>query len=246
MRADVGHDEQRDVLHAALPQAGVEVGADRRQVLLGHPVEHHRDARAALLGTVERLPGQGVAVAGGRGDEQPEVGRLQELVRRRAVLLEEGVEVRGVHQRGAARDALVLDQAGQLRDGARRQRVHVARVHAHHGFAGGGPQHPGLGHLLLQEAVEERGLAGARGAGEHHDGGTRQLGEAREQVLVELRQEAFTGRLGLLGAVDRQGQGRRGDVAAQVLHDVVHGESELLRNVRVHTTPTAEHCGACS
>ncbi|GHH75348.1 hypothetical protein GCM10017772_31470 [Promicromonospora soli] len=65
-------------------------------------------------------------------------------------------------------------------------------------------------------------------------------------MLVELGQETVAGGFGVFRTIDGERQGRSGDVAAQISHDVVHCEAELLRNVRVHTTPTAEHCGACS
>jgi hypothetical protein len=246
VRSDVGHDEQRDVLHAPFLHPRVEVGADGRQVLLRDAVEHHRDARPALLRAVQGLPGQGVAVPRRGGDEQPEVGGLEQLVGGRAVLRQERVEVGRVHQRRPARHALVLDQPGELGDGAGREGVDVARVDAHDGLASGGSQHPGLGHLLAQQAVEQGGLPGSRGAREHDDGGAGQLGEARQQVLVELRQESHPGGFGFFGTVDGKGERRGRDVAAQIPDDVVHREAELLRNVRVHTTPTAEHCGACS
>src|SRR3546814_1955372 len=44
-----------------------------------HPVQHHRHLRLARGGLVQQVPRHRVGVARRRGDEEPEVGRAEEL-----------------------------------------------------------------------------------------------------------------------------------------------------------------------
>ena len=67
------------------------------------PVEHDRDRGAALGGRAQEVPGHLVGVAGGRGDEEPEVGGGQQLGGERAVADLDRVDVRGVEDRQARR-----------------------------------------------------------------------------------------------------------------------------------------------
>ena len=56
-----------------------------RDVVLGarrHPVEQHGEGGAAVCGGLQDVPGHRVGVAGGGGDEQPEVGGGEQLGRR--------------------------------------------------------------------------------------------------------------------------------------------------------------------
>jgi hypothetical protein len=190
VRADVGHDEQRHAVHAVLAQTLQQVAADRRERLARHAVEDHRDARATLHRAAQGLPGERVAVARRRRDEQPQVRRHEQQARRLAVLRQERVEVGGVEQRGAARHAVVVDDARHARRRALDDHVGVQGVEREDGLARRRAQHAGLRHLLAEQRVVQRRLARAGGPGHHDHGRRRQLLEARQQVLVELGQQA--------------------------------------------------------
>ena len=105
MRPQVRDDEQRRPLQPVAAQPVEQVAAHRRQRRRRDPVEHHRDGRPALDGALQHPPRQRVAVPGGGRDEEPQVGRLEQPVRRLPVRLQHRVEVRGVQQRDPARHA---------------------------------------------------------------------------------------------------------------------------------------------
>ena len=81
-------------------------------------------------------------------------------------------------------------------------------------------QHAGRRHRRSHQGVHERGLAGAGGAGQHDDGGRRQLRQARHEVLGELVHEPRPRRPGRLDALQLERERRRLDVAQQVLDRV--------------------------
>ena len=113
VRAQVRDDEQRRPLQPVPAEPVQEVAAHRRQRRRRDPVEHHRDRRATLDGALQDPPRQRVAVAGSGRHEEPQVGRLEQPVRRLPVRLQHRVEVRGVQQRDAARHLLVGDDASR-------------------------------------------------------------------------------------------------------------------------------------
>ena len=67
----------------------------------GDPVEHDRHRGAALGRRPQEVPRHLVGVAGGRGDEQPQVGRCEQLGGQGAVADLDGVDVGGVEDRQA-------------------------------------------------------------------------------------------------------------------------------------------------
>jgi hypothetical protein len=99
----LGNDEQRRTGQAV---CGEHLLKMRRDVVLGarrYPVEQHRQRGAALLGGLQDVPRHGVGVAGGGGDEQPQVGCGEQLRREPPVRGHDGVDVRGVEE-GEPRD----------------------------------------------------------------------------------------------------------------------------------------------
>jgi hypothetical protein len=73
----------------------------RRDVVLGalgYPVEQHRQRGAALLRGLQDVPRHGVRIAGGGGDEQPEVGCGEQLRREPPVGRHDGVDVGSVEE----------------------------------------------------------------------------------------------------------------------------------------------------
>lgn len=69
------------------------------------PVQDERHLGAAPRSGREQVPRDGVGVAGRGGDEQPQVRRAEELRGEVAVRLLHGVDVRGVQQGEALRQA---------------------------------------------------------------------------------------------------------------------------------------------
>ena len=74
----------------------------------GHPVEQHGERGAALLGGLQHVPRHGVGVAGGRRDEQPQVGGGEQLRGEPPVRGDDRVDVGGVEE-GEARDPATAD-----------------------------------------------------------------------------------------------------------------------------------------
>ena len=143
----------------------------------GGPVEHDRDGGAAVGGLLEEVPRHLVGVARGRGHEQPEVGRREQLGGERAVALLDRVDVGGVEQGEPLRDRGRGDQleragvAGGARrafevgqDPARVEPVGVGRVVHQHRRARGRPEHARLADPLAHQRVHQRRLARARRA----------------------------------------------------------------------------------
>ena len=61
--------------------------------VLGHAVENERERRAAVARRTEELPRHRIGLAGGGRDEEPSVGRREELAGENTVLGEDGVNV---------------------------------------------------------------------------------------------------------------------------------------------------------
>ncbi len=177
--------------------------------LVRHPVEHGGEGDVVLLRAAEQVPGDGVGVPGGGGDEHPDVRGADEIGGQIAVARDERVDVGGVQQ-GEARGqgpggddaerglpvALLPRPAhpAELRENAPAvEPPLVFGVADEHGRPGGGPQHPGLGDAAPDERVDEGRLPRSGRASD--DGEQRRLGLAqpRQQVAVELGQQ-FGGR----------------------------------------------------
>ena len=135
--------------------------------VLGHPVENERKRRPAVARRTEELPRHRVGVAGGSRDEEPSVGRREELAGERAVLGEDGVDVgrveegeplrkrlrrRELHVPGRASPPLAARQAGQ--DSRAVEPLEVVRVEGEHRRAGRRAQDACRAHDRPHEAVQ--------------------------------------------------------------------------------------------
>ena len=89
--------------------------ATSRRRLRRHPVEHDGQRGAALLRRPEQVPGDGVGVAGRRRDEDPQVGRRQQLTGELAVGLHHRVDVGGVEQGEAGGQVVADDELHRAR-----------------------------------------------------------------------------------------------------------------------------------
>ena len=195
----------------------------------GHPVQHHGHHDVPGRRVQQQLPGDGVGVAVGGGDEDPEVGGGEQLAGELAVVIGDGVDVGGIQQRDPLRDRRV---GHQHQRGDRRRRPARARPgwpghgSADHGapdpaearqdalvlepggvrgmvqqdrLPRGGPDGPGPGDGVAHQRVDERGFAGA--------GGTADDGEQRGVEAAVAR----------AGCSHRAGPRRCGSPAAPAL-----------------------------
>ena len=128
VRPRVRDDEERRLRQSQPLQAGDEVpthlGQDRRR----YTVEDHTDGGLAPSGVFQGRPRRLVAVARCGGDEEPQVGGLQQPAGQRPVGLLDRVQVRGIDEGQARRygggDLLAAD----LHQRVLAQRLHVLRI----------------------------------------------------------------------------------------------------------------------
>lgn len=237
------HDEERRGVEAVLvhhPAQVVRHGLGARV----DPVEDHRDLRAALGGTVQEVPRDGVGVAGGRRDEQPQVGRGEELRGELAVRRLHGVDVGRVHEREALRQRVARDEAQRAR-----------RVGRRGGLAGPGPgtdagRGAGRGAGCGARGRRPRAvLAHAREPGQHavgrepalvervvdEDGRARRRAQhaGRRDVLAEERvHERRLPRSGRPADDDEQRRRVRAQPGQQVVVELVDRQAEVLARER--------------
>ena len=169
-----------------------------------HPVEHDGERGAALLRRPQQVPGDGVGVAGRRRHEHPEVGRGEQLPGQLAVGLDDGVDVRGVEQGEAGGQVVADDQlhrpgaarptgdARQVRaaPGRRRTRRRRRAAQTSTGERVVGRSTPAVVTGAPDEAVDERGLAGAGGAADDGEQRGAQVAQPGQQVVVDLVDDA--------------------------------------------------------
>ena len=124
MRSGVRNDEKGCLRQPQPLQTGDEIpahfGQDRRR----HPIENHADGGLASSGLLQGHPGCLVAVSRRGGDEEPQVGGLQQPARQRPIGLVNGVQVRSVDERQTRRDG-----SGHLLTTDLCQRVFAERIH---------------------------------------------------------------------------------------------------------------------
>ena len=104
MRPGVRHDEEGRLRQSQPLQAGDEIPTHLGQNLRRHPVENHTDGSLTARGLLQRRPRRLIAVTRRGGDEQPQVGRLQQPASQSPVGLVHGVQVRGIDQGQASRN----------------------------------------------------------------------------------------------------------------------------------------------
>ena len=164
------------------PQVLADFGFRRRR----DPVEHDRNHDVPGRRVQQQLPGDGVGVAVGGGDKDPQVGGRQQLAGQLAVVIRDGIDVRGIKQCHALRHRRVghQDQRGdrrprpargrpgwpgtaagtttprmRLRPGRTRWSSNQAAVRGmvqQYGLAGGGTDCPCPCHRVAHERVDER------------------------------------------------------------------------------------------
>ena len=170
--------------------------------VLRHPVENEGERRPAVARRTEELPRHRVGVAGGGRDEEPSVGRREELAGERAVLGEDGVDVGRVEEGEPLRKRLRRRelQRPRLRLAAARPRqagqdaralepLEVVRVEGEHRRARRRAQDACRAHDRPDEAVQERRLPGPRRAADDDERRRVHLPQPREEIVVHLRDE---------------------------------------------------------
>ncbi len=226
---------------------GVEVGDELGAVGGRHAGQDDAESGAALPGVLQDLPHRRVRVPAGAGHEQPQVGRVEELVGEVVVRPHHGVDVGGVEERDALGHALaggeheqpVAARPGQplLADARQRGQEHVLRepadvvgVAGEHRGVGGRPPDAGEAHLRADDAVHQRRLAGACRADERDQDRRRALADPRQQVVVDLAEQLGAFRLHVGGTREVKDQRNGGDPLPEV-------EQGSLKQPRVHPDP---------
>ena len=216
-------------------------------------VEHDRECGPALAGRAQELPGNGIRVAGGGRDEEPAVRGGEQLVRERPVLRQHRVDVRRVEQREPrwqrrrgdelersrrTRPAGDPRQAGQ--DAIALERSHVIRVTGEHGRPVVGRGTPAGLTMLPTRLLTSVDFPAPVEPPTTISAGV-ELPQARQQVVVDLRDEIVTGAAGVVGARDVELEPNRAKIVAEPLErlDQVGGHGSDLPAQR-----RAEACAA--
>lgn len=216
--------------------------ADVVRDLVRDSVEDGGEGDVVLLGGAQQVPGQRVGVAGGGGDQDPDVGRADQLGGEFTVAGDQGVDVGGVEEGQAARERVVAFQPefgpGGLAavggvvvapdplaygPGARQPGQH-ARVGepgavlgmAHqHRRTGGGAQDTRFADTTADKRVDKSRLARACRSADDREQRRLGRGQPRYQVVVQLGQEFLPGAAGAAGSGQREGEARGLDAVAQ-------------------------------
>ncbi len=220
----------------------------------GHAVQHHGHHDVPGGGVQEQLPGDGVGVAVGRGDEDPQVGRGEQLAGEPAVVIGDGVDVRGIQQRNAlpappdappapARrwrcircgpgpagwDRCVhhsaADPAEARQDPLVLEPAGVRRVVQQDRLPRGGPDGAGAGDGVAHQGVDEGGLSGAGGTAHDGEQGRVQAAVAGQDVVIELGQGVADIQPGRVRVGQGKGQVGCAKVAADSFQQLHGGSS---------------------
>ena len=195
----LGHGEQRRVLQSPRGEHAREVAAHLGDRIRWGAVEDDRDRGAAVGGLLQEAPGHLVGVAGGGGDEQPQVRGGEQLRRQAAVALLDRVDVGGVQQRQALRDRRRGDQLDRARVGGRAvgalelgkdallvEPRRVVGMVDEHGRTRRRPEYAGLADLLADQRVHQRRLAGTRRPADDREQRSVDLHQPGQHVVLEL------------------------------------------------------------
>jgi hypothetical protein len=196
--------------------------------VFGHPVENERKRCPPFACRTEELPRHRVGIAGGGRNEEPPVGRGQELVGERAILGEDGVDVGRVEEgeplwkRSRRRElqrprlGLAAARPRQARQYARAlEPLEVVRVEGEHRRAGRRAQHACRTHDRPDEAVQERRLPRPCRAADNDERGRVHLPEPREEIVVHLCDEVVSCSSSLFRSRHREVQADGTEVVAQ-------------------------------
>ena len=229
-----------------------------------HAVEHHRHHRVAGGRRAQIVPGHGVGVTGGGGDEEPQVGGGQQLGRQRPVLGDHRVDVGGVQDGQAGRQGRLGHQLQSLgvghpvgaaaeprQDPVGAEPAGVAGVMDEHRRAGGRTDHARRAHHASDHRIDQGRLAGAGRAADHRQQRRLQPAEPRQDVVVELR-DRLTGadgrRLAARQAERQPDPGQRIAQPAQRLRASLAHAGPLIprRQACRFPPPHTTRKGACS
>ncbi len=211
-------------------QHALEVGHDFAGRTARHAVDHQRKGRSAFLCPTKKVPRNGVGVSDGRRDEDPQVGRGEQLCRQFAIRALDRVDVRGIDQRepgGHRIDRLhvehlpgsgcVAGHAGQLgQQVGGDEPAFVRRMTDQHRRPSGGPKDPGGGHVGSGERVGDGGLARARGTTEDRQQGCIEAPQAGHEVVGDLILELGPHWLGRVGVGEAKTEGWAGEGRGQL------------------------------
>jgi len=220
-------------------KAPPEVGAHLADHFRRHPVQDDRHHGVAGRGVAQQVPRDGVGVARGGGDEQPQVRGGQQLGRDLPVLVDHRVDVGGVDDRetlGQAAGGADLQLrvnggvggrrrgrgvGGDAHPGEGRQDAVVLEpgglrgVVQEQGPAGGGPDRGGGRDVDPEQGVHQGGLAGAGGPPDDREERRVQALVTGQHVVVELVHQVLPRLARLHRPVDREGEGDGGEEVPQ-------------------------------
>ena len=216
-------DEERGVLEPARGEHPGQVAGDGLDGIGRGAVEHHGHCGGAVGRELQELPGHLVGVARGRGDEDPQVGRGEQLGREDPVGLLDGVDVGSVQDCQAGVEPVAGDQLQRTRVVGRMidalqlgeqavlaEPVAVLGVVHQHRRAGRRAEQARRGHLGADERVDQRRLAGTGGAAHDREHGRVDGHHPRDDVVLELLDHGLPRRPLLVGAGQVQRQGDLG------------------------------------
>ncbi len=200
----------------------VGIGVVRRQA-----VEDREQRDTALPGAGQHLPRRLVGVARRGGDDDEQVGGLEQLGGEATVLGLDRIDVRGVDEDDAGAAALAAigqdveiaaaGEAGQ--DVATLERGDVVRRGEDHRTAGGGSQDARWARRPAGERVEEARLPGAGRADDHDDERRFQIRGAGNEVLGNVPVQP-------LGGSTLSGIGRTGGAVGQRSRELAEGRGD--------------------
>ena len=180
---------------------------------------------------MQEIPHQLVGIARRGSDEDPEIRCGQQLRSEGAVAVVDGVEIGGIEKREPFRDAarghdaqrrrLLVARAVRTReprqDLRRIEPVRVRRIGHQHRLTRRRADHARIGHSLTQHRVHERGLAGTGRTTDHRQQRSIEIGEARQNIIVELVDDSAG--ISFHAAI---AQTRAGDSVPNATHGIEH------------------------
>ncbi|BFO21624.1 hypothetical protein SHKM778_80120 [Streptomyces sp. KM77-8] len=208
---------------------------------MGYAVENGHQGDVVLLGGAQHVPGDGVGVAGGGGDHDPDVGGGDEFGGEDAVVGDEGVDVGRVQEGEAGRQGVggldpqhprgVLAGQQQVVGGVpvvghphacevgqhphSAEPVVVLRMADKYRCACRGPQHPRLADPVAHQGVHQGGLSGPGGPADDGQQRRRGVSQPGHQVVVQLGEQFVAVGTRACGTREGQREACGGDTVAQ-------------------------------
>lgn len=231
--AGLGDDEAVLRLDPVGIEHRVEVGDKLGAMARRDPRQDDAERGAAVPGVLQQFPDRGVRVAAGARHEQPQVRRVEELVREVIVRAHDGVDVGGVEQgdplghplAGGEHQQPVTSRPGQpfLAHPGQRRQEHVLRepvdivgMAGEDRRVGGWPPDPGQADLGADDAVDQRRLARPGRADQGDQERCGGLADTGQQVVVNLAEQLDALGGDLIGTRNVEDQWDGGDPLVQV------------------------------